>query len=81
MLSRAYRKACTEVLDILEHTRKEDVAKISSSFMKYLRLNSDKMYKPNLDHSKRIKDMNLRKETLGLLTIICKKFWGNISVA
>lgn len=76
MMNREYRKACAEVLDILEHTRREDVAKISPLFIEYLRVNSDKTYKPNLDHSKRIKDMNLRKETLGILAIISKKFWN-----
>jgi hypothetical protein len=76
LLSKEYRKACTEVLDILEHTRKEDVAKIPSNFIEFLKKNSDKLYKPNLDHTKRIRDMGLRKETLGILAIISRKFWS-----
>ena len=75
MLSREYKKAISEVLDILNHTRKEDVDKISPAFMKFLKKNVDRMYKPDLDHTKKIKDMNLRKETLSILALINKKFW------
>lgn len=75
MLSREYKKAVSEVLDILDHTRKKDVDKISPTFMKFLKKNVDRMYKPELDHTKKIKDMNLRKETLSILALINKKFW------
>jgi len=75
MLSREYKKAFSEVLDILKHTRKKDVDKISPAFMKFLRSNADRMYKPNLDHTKKIKDMELKKETLSVLALINKKFW------
>lgn len=81
MLSGEYRKACTEVLDILKYTQKEDVDKISSRFIEFLIVNSDKLYEPNLDHSKRIKDMGIRKETIALLAIISKKFWKKGEVA
>ena len=38
MLSREYREAIVEILDILEYTRKEDVDKIPASFMNYLKI-------------------------------------------
>lgn len=76
MLSREYKKAISEVLDILNHTRKKDVDKISPAFMEFLKKNVDRMYKPELDHTKKIKDMNLRKETLSILALINKKFWS-----
>jgi len=76
MLSRDYKKAISEVLDILEHTQKKDVDKIPIVFMEFLKKNVDRMYKPYLDHTKKIKDMNLRKETISILALIKKKFWN-----
>lgn len=77
MLNRVYKEAIAEVLDILEHTREEDVEKIAPAFIEYLKTNVSTTYKPNLDHTKRIKNMKLRKETLGILAIINKKYWCN----
>ena len=72
-----YRKSICEVLDILKHTRKEDVDKISPKFMDFLNKNKDDNYIPNLDHTKRIKEMNLSDTTIGILSIINSKFWCN----
>ena len=49
MINGEYRKAISEVLDILKHTRKEDVDKISIEFMEYLRKNASRTYIPNLE--------------------------------
>lgn len=75
MLSQEYREAFTETLDILEHTNSEDVNKISSKFLNFIKENASKTYKPNLDHTKRIKDMQLKQKTIGILTIIYRNFW------
>ena len=77
MVSVEYSKAIAEVLDILEHTKKEDVDKISPSFMKFLKENTSKEYIPKLDHNKRIKDMQIQERTIGILSIINSKFWCN----
>ena len=77
MVSIEYSEAITETLDILKHTRKEDVDKISSRFMDYLKANASKTYKPELDHTKKIKDMQLKRKTKAILAIIYKKFWCN----
>ena len=77
MVSIEYSEAITETLDILKHTRKEDVDKISSRFMDYLVANASKTYKPELDHTKKIKDMKLKRKTKAILAIIYKKFWCN----
>ena len=77
MVSVEYSEAITETLDILKHTRKEDVMKISPKFMEYLNNNASKTYKPDLDHSKKIKDMQLKRKTKAILAIIYKKFWCN----
>lgn len=75
MVSVEYSEAITETLDILKHTRKEDVMRISPKFMEYLHNNASKTYKPDLDHSQKIKDMKLKRKTKAILAIIYKKFW------
>ena len=75
MVSVEYGEAITETLDILKHTKKEDVDKISPKFMDFLKENALKTYNPELDHTKKIKDMNLQPKTKAILAIIYKKFW------
>ena len=75
MLSAEYSKSISEVLDILKHTNKDDVDKISPQFMKFLIENANEEYIPKLDHTKRIKDMGLNDKTIGILSIINTKFW------
>lgn len=75
MVNVEYSQAIAEVLDILEHTKKEDVNKISPAFMQFLKENCSEEYKPNLDHYKQIKDMNLKEKTIGILCVINSKFW------
>ena len=77
MVSVEYSEAITETLDILKHTSKEDVDKISLKFMDFLNANASKTYKPELDHTKKIKDMQLNRKTKAILAIIYKKFWCN----
>lgn len=77
MVSQEYSEAIAETLDILEHTQEVDVDRISKKFMEFLKENTSKTYKPNLDYTKRIKDMNLKDKTIGILSIINKKYWCN----
>jgi len=77
MINQEYSEAIAETLDILEHTRESDVNKIPKKFMNFLRENTSKTYKPNLDYTKRIKDMNLKTKTIAILSIINKKYWCN----
>lgn len=72
-----YSEAAVEVLEILEHTRKEDVNKISKNFISFLKEQSSKTYKPNLDYTKQISDMQLNPKTYSLLALIYLKYWAN----
>ena len=76
-MNEEYREAIAETLDVLEHTRSEDVDKISKRFMDFLRKNASKTYISNLDHTKNIEDMKLKDKTIGILAMINKKFWCN----
>ena len=43
--------------------------------MDFLNANASVTYKPKLDHTKKIKDMQLKPKTKAILAIIYKKFW------
>ena len=77
MESIEYGEAAIEVLDILKHTRKSDVEKISKEFIDFLKEISSETYKPELDHTKPIKEMGLQQKTQDILGIIYFKYWAN----
>lgn len=77
MVSYGYSVAFSETLDILNHTKKEDVEKIPIKFLEFLRINALKTYESKLDFNKSIADMNLNQKTIGILSIIYKKYWCN----
>ena len=75
MVSIEYRKSISEVLEILKHTKKADVDKISPKFLEFLNKNALTDYEPRLDHSKSIKEMRLNDKTIAILSIIASKYW------
>ena len=54
MVSQNYAEASVEVLDILKHMNKNDLAKVSRNFIEFLTKNASKEYKCNLDYSKKL---------------------------
>ena len=72
-----YSEAAVEVLDILNHTNKEDVARIPQSFIKFLTDISSKSYKSKFNHEQPINGFNLRKQTKELLGFIYITWWCN----
>ena len=70
-----YSEAAVEVLDILNHTNKEDVAKIPQSFIKFLTNISSKSYKVKFNHELPINGLNLKKQTKELLGFIYITWW------
>ena len=72
-----YSEAAVEVLDILNHTNKDDVKKIPQSFIKFLTDISSKSYKSKLNHEQPINGFNLRKQTKELLGFIYITWWCN----
>jgi len=53
------------------------VEKIPSKFIKFLEENSSKEYESNLDHTKNIKEMNLKPKTEAILGLIYLKYWAD----
>ena len=72
-----YSEAAVEVLDILNHTNREDVARIPQSFIKFLTNISSKGYKVKFNHEQPINGFNLRKQTRELLGFIYITWWCN----
>lgn len=70
-----YSEAAVEVLDILNHTNKEDVARIPQSFIKFLTNISSKSYKVKFNHEQPISGLNLKKQTRELLGFIYITWW------
>ena len=70
-----YGEAAVEVLDILHHTDKEDVARIPQSFIKFLTNISSKSYKVKFNHEQPINGLNLKKQTKELLGFIYVTWW------
>ena len=75
MLNQRYSEASVEVLDILEHMNISDLKMVSNKFIKFLKENASKNYICNLDYSKSLNDMELKKETRGLLALMYEKYW------
>ena len=72
-----YTEAAVEVLDILNHTNKEDVQKIPQSFIKFLTDISSKSYKSKFNHEQPINGFNLKKQTKELLGFKYITWWAN----
>ena len=70
-----YGEAAVEALDILDNTNKEDVAKIPSSFIKFLVDNASEDYVVNFDHSKSISELNIKEKTKEILGTIYINWW------
>lgn len=74
-LEQTYEEAIAEVLDILNHTRIEDVKKINPKFMEYLKQHSSKTYVPNFNHTQKLKDMDLKPKTRALICLIYREYF------
>ncbi len=70
-----YSEAATQVLDILNYTRQEDVKKIPQSFIKFLNSISNKNYTPKFNHEYPISALNLSNEAKELLGFIYITWW------
>ena len=75
MVSVEYSEAITEVLDILNHMKKVDTDKIPAKFKQFLVENQSTSYHPKLNHTKKIKDMNLKEKTKNILAVIYNNYW------
>lgn len=75
MISIEFSRGVSEVLDILNHIEEKYVKKIPIKFMQFLESNKADSYVPNLDHSKKIYEMNLSEKAKNILAIIYMNYW------
>lgn len=74
-MTREYREAAVEALDILKHTEPSQLQLIPRSFITYLQQNAASDYIANIDYSKPINEMNIKLETKGIIATICYNWW------
>lgn len=72
-----YSLAMSEVLYIINKSEKIYQDKIPKSFIKFIEENADLTYKPSFNIEVPLKDLNLRKETKGLLGLIYRSYMCN----
>ena len=77
MISLEFSEGITETLDILNHMDKSYTDKIPKKFKDFLEKNKLDSYIPHLDHSKKIKEMNLKEKTKDILATIYMNYWCN----
>lgn len=77
MVSKEYSEAAVEVLDILKHVDSENVKKIPIKFIEFLEENKSKEYVCDLDHSKKIKELQLKPKTEAILGFIYLRYWAD----
>lgn len=77
MNSLEFSEGVTETLDILNHMDKSYTDKIPKKFKDFLEKNKSNSYIPHLDHSKKIKEMNLKEKTKDILATIYMNYWCN----
>lgn len=73
-MDKKYRQALTEVLEVLNHTDKELIARIPEDFAIFLLKNRDSSYNPNIDFSNDNWELVLREETKAILAYIYKEY-------
>ena len=75
MITKEYAEGLTEVLTILDNAETEYTEKIPKQLMNFFRANASNDYTPNIDTNQEIKDMNLKKETKQILSVIYMNYW------
>ena len=77
MISEKYAYAYKEVIEVLRHTKKEDVCKIPSYkillYAKYMNNN----YNFKIDETKNIEDQNLSPEAKAILANLYRDYWAS----
>lgn len=70
MVSQEYRESIVEVLEILKYSDNEIVEKIPKTLLAFWKKNQSATYQPNIDHKKKIQEMELKPKTRAILTML-----------
>jgi len=77
LVSKEYSEAVVETIDILEHTKKEDIEKIPLQLMEFFLKVKSTTYKSNINHNIPLDEQELKPKTLGILGMLYKNYWCN----
>ena len=75
MVSLEFSEGISETLDILNHMDRMYIDKIPRKFIEFLEKNKSANYISNLDHSKKLNEMNLKEKTKDILATIYMNYW------
>lgn len=75
MVSASLAEGISETLEILNHIDEEYLEKIPLKFIEFLEENKSRTYFPDMDHSKKLNELNLKKKTKDILLVIYMKYW------
>ena len=75
MVSIQYSNAMAELLHYLKGIRQEDINKIPTKLMNFIKENASKNYECSFDYNKPLKELDLLDETRGLIGMICYNYW------
>ncbi len=70
MVNIEYSEAIVEVLEILQYSDDNIIEKIPQKLIEFWQKNKSTTYRPNLDHSKSINEMDLKKKTKSIISMI-----------
>lgn len=76
MIAENYACAYKEVIEVLKHTKREDVNKIPKSRILLWRINMNNDYDFKIDTTKTLEEQNLSKEAKAIIANIFKKYWA-----
>ena len=71
-----FSEGITEVVEILKMIDEVYTETLPGKFKKFLNDNKSTSYKPDFDHTKELKDWNIKEETKNLLGIIYLNYWA-----
>ena len=74
MINSEYRKAITELLTVLENVEDDELNKIPPELIDYFKTNADKNYHFEIEENENFEDIELKKETKGLLSMIYRNY-------
>lgn len=75
MVNIQYSNAMAELLHYLKGIRQEDINKIPTKLMNFIKENASKNYECSFDYNKPLKELDLLDETRGLIGMICYNYW------
>ena len=76
MIDARISEGISEVLVILKSIDNIYTEKLPQKFKEFLNNNQSSSYTPDIDLSKELKDMNLKKETRNILELMYLNYWS-----